>query len=77
MFYKIKIETENFLKKYVYPKMYINTITEINAEEIVDFIINNYVSPTVNSDTEANYFEKKLLEAAEDAITDITSNPLW
>lgn len=76
MIYKINQKTEVFLKKYVFSRSSFKTITENNAEEIVNFIILNYVSPLTNFEEEIN-IDDDLLNAAEDAITDITSNPLW
>ena len=67
----LKRETNEFLKKYVYPHTKFYVITDENADEIVDFIENTFVIPLVNDLEENIRIDEQFLEAAEAAVDDI------
>lgn len=67
----LKRETNEFLKKYVYPRTKFYVITDENADEIVDFIENTFVIPLVNDLEENIRIDEQFLKAAEAAVDDI------
>ena len=72
--YKLKEETRTFLKEYVYPFSKYKLITNDNADEIVEFIVDTYVSPLVNDQEEGKHIDESLLKKADNAIDDICDN---
>lgn len=71
---RIKEQTRDFLKEYVYPCSRFSIITDENADDIVDFIQYKYVIPFVNDIEENKPIDKNLLKEAEAAIDDICDN---
>ena len=71
----LKKETIEFLKQYVYPFSDFKEITNENADDIVDFILLQYVCPLVEDEEELGLeIDHKLLKSADDAIDDICEN---
>lgn len=71
----LKRETIEFLKKYVYyPKSHFSFITNDNADEIVEFITDTYVTPLVEDEEDGKMIDAQLLKEADAAIDDICEN---
>lgn len=71
----LKRETIEFLKKYVYyPKSRFSLITNDNADDIVEFITDNYITPLVQDQEEGKRIDTQLLKDADNAIDDICEN---
>ena len=70
----LKKETIEFLKKYVYPFSNFTTITQENADDILDFIVNKIVATLVNDQEEGKQINQQLLKMADDAVDDISEN---
>ncbi len=71
---KLKASTNKFLETYVFPCSKFKTITSENADEIVEFIVDTYVSPLVNDQEEGKHIDEGLLKKADNAIDDICNN---
>ena len=71
---RLKETTNQFLQLYVFPHSKFKTITDENADEIVEYIQHTYVIPLVEDQEEGKRIDTNLLKMAEDAVDDICDN---
>jgi hypothetical protein len=67
-------ETKIFLSKYVFEQMGIDSLTDDNMEDVVEFISFKYEDPLSNAASLGAIIDEELLKAASKAITEITAN---
>lgn len=72
---KLKKETNDFLEKYVFKNSNFKEINEKNADDIINYIVVNYVSSLVTAkEIEHKDIDETLLKAADKAVDDISEN---
>ncbi len=70
-------ETEEFIQKSILPKLKLNSITDENISQIVDYIVDNYEIPLSQAEEAKENFDILLLEKVTRIVTEITNRKDW
>lgn len=74
---KLSQKSISFIEKHVLPNLRMDSISDDNLQEIVDYISDNYEIPLAQAKENGEKINETLLELAASVVTEITTNPNW
>ena len=74
---KLSQKSISFIEKYVLPNLRMDSISDDNLQEIVDYISDNYEIPLAQAKENGEKIDETLLELAASVVTEITTDPNW